>query len=227
MISTILVVSMALTATARADDVLDAIKADGSNFTTQYPDQTDLPSPSTPGVNITGWTLDVGPVAEMVPSSTAGALATVGIALDAGKRRRNVYLGVTGELGYIVGNPDLAGHTFAENVPSFRARAGVEIRYALMSWDASTTCFGNYQPPGALWVGLRAGGENVDGTFGGFADASFGFDHFYLRGGISVDPAGTYGQAAIDGQLSAGLAGPITPFIGAGVRLVFGATPST
>jgi hypothetical protein len=225
MISTILAVSMALTATARADDVLDAIKADGSHFETQYPDQADLSS--TPVTGIQGWTIGVGPVGELVPSSTAGALGTAGIQVDVGKRTRNVYLGLTSELSYIYGTPDLQGHAFSADVPSFRARAGVEIRYALMSWGASTSCLGNYEPPGSFWAGLRGGAENVDGTFGGFADVSIGFDHWYVRGGISIDPAGTYGEAVLGDQPVAGSAGAITPFLGTGIRLVFGATPST
>jgi hypothetical protein len=137
MVSTILFVSIALTATAHADEA----------------------SPNAP---VTGWTVGVGPVAELVPSSTAGALGTVGVQLDVGKRTPDVYLGVTGELSYIYGSPNLQGAAFSADVPSLRARAGVEIRYALMSWDGYTSCLGNYEPPGSLWVGLRGGAEIRD-----------------------------------------------------------------
>ena len=167
------------------------------------------------------WLLGVGPVAEMVPSSTVGALGTVGIELGTGKRMSNVYLGVTGEVSYIYGQPTLQGEDFSTGVPSLRARAGVELRYALMSWDGSRNCLGNYEPPGSFWVGLRLGREVVDGTFGSFADALIGFDHWYLRAGVSIDPAGTYGEQVLMGQPVAGLPGEVTPYLGSGIRLVF------
>ena len=197
MVSTVLFVSMALTATAHAD-------------------QTSADAP------ITGWTVGVGPIAELIPSSTTGALGTVGAELDIGKRTSSLYVGVAGELSYVYGPPDLQGAAFAADVPSMRARAGLEVRYALMSWQGYTTCFGNYVPPGSFWLGLRAGPEDVDGTVGGFADVSLGGDHWYLRGGVSIDPAGTYGEAVLMGQPVAGLPGEVTPYIGTGIRAVFG-----
>ena len=196
-LSTVLFVSMALTATAHADDA----------------------SSNAP---LTGWSLDVGPVAELIPSSTAGALGTVGAELDLGKRTSNVYLGVAGELSYVYGPPTLMGADFATGVPSLRARAGLELRYALSSWQGYTSWRGNYHPPGSFWVGLRGGPENVDGTFGTFGDVMVGFDHWFLRAGVSIDPAGTYGEATLMGKPVAGLPGSVTPYLGSGIRLVFG-----
>jgi hypothetical protein len=196
-VSTVVFVSMALAAaTAHADE----------------------PAPDAP---IMGWAVGIGPVAELVPSATAGALGTAGVQLDVGKRIRDVYVGATGELSYIYGHPSLQGQAFSTDVPSLRARAGVELRYALMSWDGYTSCFGNHVQPGSFWIGLRGGAENVDGTFGAFADVSLGYDHWYLRGGVSIDPAGTYGEQVLQGQPVAGLPGEVTPFLGTGIRLLF------
>jgi hypothetical protein len=189
--SKVLFVSMALAATAHADPVTNS------------------------------WSFGIGPVGELVPSSTAGALGTAGVELGIGKRMSSVYLGVTGELSYIYGYPTLMGAEFSTAVPSLRGRAGLELRYDLMSWQGYTSCWGNYQPPGSFWLGLRAGPENVDGTFGSFADVSIGFDHWYLRGGVSIDPAGTYGEQVLMGKPVAGLPGTVTPFLGSGIRLVF------
>jgi hypothetical protein len=167
-----------------------------------------------------GWSVGVGPVAELVPSTTAGAFGTAGLQLDIGDRISNVYLGVSGELSYIYGHPDLMGDKFSTDVPSLRARAGLELRYALSSWNAYRTCWGT-SPPGTFWVGLRVGPEDVDGTFGEFADISIGGDHWYWRGGVSIDPAGTYGEQILMGRPVAGLPGAVTPFVGAGFRAVF------
>jgi hypothetical protein len=200
MLSTVLFVAMALTATAHAD-----------------------PTEVSPVAPVTGsWSVGIGPVAEMVPSSTTGALGTAGVELGVGKRMSDVYLGVTGELSYIYGYPNLMGASFSTGVPSLRGRAGLELRYALMSWQGYTTCWGNYQPAGSFWVGLRVGPENVDGTFGTFGDVSVGFDHWYLRAGVSIDPAGTYGEQVLMGKPVAGLPGDVTPFVGTGIRLLFG-----
>jgi hypothetical protein len=166
-------------------------------------------------------TIGIGPVAEMVPSTTAGALGTVGVELGVGTRTSDVYLGVTGELSYIYGYPNLQGAQFSTGVPSLRARAGLELRYALMSWQGYRTCWGNYQPPGAFWVGLRVGPETVDGTLGTFADVLVGWDHWFLRAGASIDPAGTYGEQVLMGKPVAGLPGEVTPYLGTGIRLVF------
>lgn len=166
------------------------------------------------------WSVGVGPVAELIPSSTAGALGTIGAELDVGKRTSNLYLGVTSELSYVFGPPSLMGADFSAGVPHVQARVGFELRYALFSWDGGWSCDG-YQMPGSFWLGLRAGPENVDGTFGGFGDFSVGYDHWYLSAGFSVDPAGTYGQAVLMGQPVAGSAGAVTPFMGSGIRLVF------
>lgn len=171
--------------------------------------------------HLDAWVLGIDPVFEMVPGNTVGALGDVGLELDYGRRIDSLYVGATSELSYIFGQPTLDGDAFSTGVPSFRVRVGGELRYALAWSGAGVDCYGNYQLPSSLWVGVRAGVEAVDGTGGKFVDFSFGFNHFYFKGGFSVDPAGTYGQAILGGKIVGDKAGSVTPFMGLGIRALF------
>lgn len=154
-----------------------------------------------PGPHAGSWSLDLTLPIDVTFGSSSTTVGMGGVGVGLGERLSDRwYLGATGEVEALMGTD-----FNASNTPSMRLRAGGELRYIFAegTGSASVNCGPSFPVPITGWVGVRAGGESLDGgsSFGSYGDVSIGADWWlgqfqigmYVQAGLSVEPAGAYG----------------------------------